>query len=555
MIPSLKTLASLVCLLTTALLTSGAVSGVEGQSPAAQGSDTNATVTVLSICGKSDTYPSATDSVFKPSAQKIEFGTGLVELTIASTEIINDRPVDAKQAADPNLCLWHTLRVGTNVSTTGEVAGFADDATASRGGGGGKLDPEAFARLEKLMDNLPDDGHRLPGYGNRIMVRVERGENVTARFYDRAHLPDEILEMIRLTGARVKVITPLFQPDKIWTGHDPQALGLPVQKTGHFDSSSLSPDGSIGVAHDFVTKTLTVFKMAPGSANRWPANPADIIRVIDEFWQPPVYGGYGVSSAFSPDGRWLLVTWGKRIGALLYDTSTWQPVTDPRLFPQDLKEYIPSSDWNLGVVVNDAGEAFVWDEQAHRVASKLRGLGEFEPAAVIHDRNGNRVYDTPNAEIQSAVFSPDDRRVAIYSGPDNVYKLRMTMWEVASGKLLREFWPIASNGSFSTTYISGQPTWWNNGQWLLAGYSTGAGEGLWDAETGRFIGTFDATGCHQPAVTVVVAGNKLFQQCIVPRGEQGAVLEWSVDAVKKQIADYSTKKLSGFAGSSQPPAQ
>jgi hypothetical protein len=539
MIRSLKTLASLVCLVITALLTSGAVSGVDAQSPVSEGSDTSPTVTVSSICGKNSTYDSITTDASKPSAQKISFGTAPVELTITSTEV-DERPVNSKQASTPDFCFWHVLWFGVNVSTVGEVSSFADGEGASRGGGGGKLDPEAFARLEELMVHLPDDGHRLPEFGNRIMVRVERGENVTVRVYDRAHLPDEILEMIRLTGARVKVVTPVFKPDDVWTGDEAESLGLGIERTRGRNANAFSPDKSIGVVHDFVTKTLTVYKVTPSSANGWPQDKNDILRVIDEFWQPPVYGGYWVNTEFSPDGRWLLVTWGNRIGALLYDTSTWEPVNDLHLFPQSLKEYLPSPDWDLGVAVTDAGEALIWDQQSHRILSKLPALGEFEPAPTIHDRNGNRVYDTPSAEIRFAAFSPDEKRVAIYSGPDNVYKLRLTVWDVASGKMLREFWPIASSGSFSTTYISGKPTWWNDGRWLLAGYSTGAGYGLWDAQTGQFLGTFDAAGCRQAADSVVSAGDKLFQQCVVPRGEKGGALQWSVESVKQQIVSWQS---------------
>jgi len=60
---------------------------------------------------------------------------------------------------------------------------------------------------------------------------------------------------------------------------------------------------------------------------------------------------------------------------MLYDTAVWEPVTDPRLFPQNLKEYLPSPDWNLGVAVTDAGETLIWDQQSHRNLSKLPGLG------------------------------------------------------------------------------------------------------------------------------------------------------------------------------------
>jgi len=538
MIWSWKALVSLSGLLIAALLASKAASQAQAQSPVAASSDADATVTASSVCGKNETYESATADASKPSTQTIPFGKAPIELTIISTEPV-DRPVSAKEASRPDFCWEDVLSVGVNVSTTGEVSSFTNGAGAFRGGGGGKLDPEVFARLEKLMDHLPDDGHRLPGYGNRIMVRVERGGNVTVRFYDRAHLPDEILEMIRLTGARVKVITPVFQADRVLTGEETQGLGLlPPAKARHFNSNTFSPDGSIGVVHDFVTKTLTVYKVTPSSANGWPRDKNDILRVIDEFWQPPVYGGYWVNTEFSPDGRWLLVTWGNRVGALLYDTSTWQPVTDPRLFPQSLKEYLPSPDWKLGVAVTNAGEALIWDQQSHGILSKLPGLGEFEPAPGIHDQSGNRVYDIPSAEIQSAAFSPDAARVAIYSGPDNVYKLRLSVWDVQSGKMLRGLWPVEWMG-----FPSGNPIWWNDGRWLIAPYSSqfsSGGFGLWDVETGHFLGSFGGPECNQPE-NPITSGTRLLQPCFTGKAPDGSilhdkVLEWDMDSVTKQIA-------------------
>lgn len=307
----------------------------------------------------------------------------------------------------------------------------------------------------------------------------------------------------------------------------------------NYDALSVSPDGSTGVLHDFTTKTLTVY-----AAGAWPENgglPKDgkIVRVIPEFWQPPVYGGYVVNSEFSPDGRSLLVTWGNRIGALLYDTGTWQPITDTRLFPQNLKEYLHSPDWSQGIAVTGDGETLVWDWQKHRVLSKLPGLGEFEPAPVVTDKPGHRIYDTPSAEIRSVAFSPDRARVAIYSGPESIFKLRLSIWDIETGKEERDLRPVAW-----TSYPSGEPVWWDNGQLLLAPYSSqfsGGGVGLWDTETGRFKGSLGSLENCEPHSRLVVAGDKLLQQCSAGKGQDSRVLEWSLTAVQKQSEDFANE--------------
>jgi hypothetical protein len=158
------------------------------------------------------------------------------------------------------------------------------------------------------------------------------------------------------------------------------------------------------------------------------------------------------------------------------------------VFPQNLKEYLHTSDWNLGVAVTEAGETLVWDQQAHRVVSKLQGLGELEPAPIITDQQGHPTYTIPSAEIQFASFSPDRTRVAIYSGPDDRSKLHVSVWDVESGRKARDFWPEAS-----ILPPSGEPLWWNKGRWLLA--SGPGGKAVWDVITGRFQGSLNLSGC------------------------------------------------------------
>ncbi len=284
--------------------------------------------------------------------------------------------------------------------------------------------------------------------------------------------------------------------------------------------------------HSFVTKTLTVYQGSVWPQNGGMPEGGKIIRVIPEFWQPPQHGGYWVNGEFSPDGHYLLVSWGQRIGALLFDTTSWEPVTDRRLFPQNLKEYLHSPDWNLGIAVADDGDALVWDEQSHRIVSKLPGFGELEAPPVITDRDGHRVYTAGMGEIQSAAFSPDRTSVAIFGGPDDIFKLRLSIFDIQSGRKERDLRPVAW-----TSYPSGGLVWWNDGHWILAPYSSqfsGAGTGVWDSKTGRFLGNLDFFGCDA-RVSPVIAGTTLLQTCFMGNGHDDNLLEWSVDGVRKQI--------------------
>ena len=538
------------CVLSCLLLTGpGALSAVAAQTvPPPVSPAQPATITASSICGAGATYDQLTGASTTPPPHIIPMGAAPVELTITSTNF-NDRPVDAKTAASPTFCTESTTFVGVDVSTAGEIHTFRSGAFGSQGGGG-RLPADDFARLESLTDDLSDDGHRVPPANRRIVVRVQRNGAQTVRLYDKANLPDEIIEMIRLTGARIKIQSPVFQPNKVWSPEEAQSLDLPgtARPWGIRNPFIVSPDGSVGVLHDFVTKTLTVYRGSDWPERGMP-DKSRIIRVLQEFWQPDVYGGYAVGGEFSPDGQYLLVRWGGHIGAMLYDTTTWQPVTDPRLFPQNLKEYLPSPDWDLGIAVTDAGETLIWDEQSHRVMSKLPGLGEFEAPPVITNQQGNRIYTTPSAEIQSAAFSPDRTRVAIYSGPDNIAKLRLSVFDIESGQKLRDLWPVAW-----TSYPNGQPVWWNNGRWLLAHYASqysGSGIGLWDVDTGRFKGTLDlATEKCDTRDDLIVSGSRLLQRCFLGKDQQGKVLEWTVDGIGKQM-DSAANPLAAEPASNQ----
>lgn len=398
----------LACILFSAAVTGHPTQAqTKAQSPPSSGQEK--TITVSSVCGSRATYDGLTNPWRHPGgSQKIPLGTAPVELTIESTEF-DDRPVTAKNASFPGFCWDRSLSVGVIISKAGEGYSFANGEGSLRGGGG-KIPAESFARLQTLMANLPDDHHRVPPPERMIVVAVEENGFSNVRLYDSADLPGRIVEMIRLTGARIKIVTPIFQPDKTSppakTGSLDLARGVATfqDRCGLFKNS----DGSIGVAHDWAAKTLTVYNTSNWTACG-PPEAAKIIRVIQEFWQPNGPGGYVVKGEFSPDGRFLLVSWGNRIGALLYDTGTWKPVTDPHLILQNLKEYLHSSDWSLGIAVTDAGEAVVWDARAHRVLSKLPGLGEFEAAPATLDQQGNRILTTPTRRSCPQPFLPTAR--------------------------------------------------------------------------------------------------------------------------------------------------
>src|SRR5215469_11961956 len=94
------------------------------------------------------------------------------------------------------------------VSTEGTVSMMRYTPGGAQGGGPSKLEDEGFRRLGALMADLPDDHSRLPPPGRRLVVQVASQTGILARVYDRANLPESILEMLRIVGADAGPIFP-----------------------------------------------------------------------------------------------------------------------------------------------------------------------------------------------------------------------------------------------------------------------------------------------------------------------------------------------------------
>jgi len=202
--------------------------------------------------------------------------------------------------------------------------------------------------------------------------------------------------------------------------------------------------------------------------------------------------------------------------------------------------------------VTESGNALVWDQQAHRIVSELPGLGEFEQVIHATDAQGHEIPYEPSAEVRGAAFSPDGTRVALYHGPDNVFKLRLSIFDVRGGTKDRDLWPAEW-----MSYASGQPVWWNDGRWVVAPWASqfsGKGVGIWDAQTGRFIGNLELSGCDA-SVAQVAEGARLSQAC-TKGDELDKVLEWNVESVHKQLESHNLQSVKSVdANTSPPPTQ
>ena len=425
-----------------------------------------------------------------------------IELVITSIEG-DDTPVPAKISPLHAWC-YHVTWGGIKVSAAGTGFAFLDDTGNRRGGWGGKFAPETLARLHQIIESLPEDARRLPARGHRVVVQSYGTVPVNARVYDRAHLPDVILEMIRITDARVSIPIRSFQPTRQWNIDDPREVVS--SSSGVVKAFGLAPSETFELGKTFAESSdgnLIAICEQVYNGHRIRVYSGGIAKPSLELILPQ-YGRHAIIPVFigfSPDNKLFLIETDAP-ETRLFDTRTWKQVTDaPQLNTRAVK-YIPSQGWTRAVTVDDKEKVNLWDAVAGRVISSL----DF----------GN--------EIQSVSFSPNGGLFAVSSGPGEGRPAKLSLWDSNSGRPLRELWPIQWRAK-----VQGTPLWWDRGRLLVApirGQFSPSGVGVWDDSTGRLQGTLAGCGSGN----ILVEGERLFQSC-----PEGKVLEWNPEEVRKSI--------------------
>jgi WD40 repeat protein len=220
---------------------------------------------------------------------------------------------------------------------------------------------------------------------------------------------------------------------------------------------------------------------------------------------------YATDTYFSPDGRSLLVVT-SRPEVRLFNTSTWEQVTDTTLIPPGAIGYTPSADWKLGVAQLGPNQTLLWDTVNHRTIAPLKLDGKLTWAA----------------------FSPDDQVLTFATTPTEGQTHQVSRLSTETLLKLPELWPAAWHSK-----VSGPLLWWGNGRFLIAGFSaeyTAGGLALWNSSTGRLVGTFQ--GCVNSGESLVLQGNRLLSVCPVVPDYPGGVTDWTMDEVLKTATQW-----------------
>jgi hypothetical protein len=458
-------------------------------------------------CGDSARYDDVT-AIGRRILGNTNENSAQIELAIFSVEKYDSR-TGPEGLSNDEFCSSHTSVAGVQVATTGEVQRFSMQFGMTSGGGmgGGQLDAADLSLLKLLMGLLPDDHHLVPQPSQRILVSTVRNGTVKIHLYDRQHLPDGVTEMIRMTGSGIGFPAHVFTPSHSWTRKEAaQAKAVPGQFVGDWVANigrtlAISSDGSLFTAQDHDKENLHIYHTVGG------ASAPQLVHTIAE--NPDGRRRiYATSTYFSPDARLLLIVT-NRPEVRLFSTSTWEQVTEAGLITPGTIGYIPSADWKLGVIQLEPNQTLLWDGVNHRTVGALK----------------------LNGQLSWAVFSPDDQVLTFATKSTEGQTVELTRMSTKTLLDLPELWPVAWHSK-----LSGPLLWWENGRFLIAGYSadnTVGGLALWDSSSGRLVGTFQ--GCVNSGESLVLQGNRLLGVCPVIPDYPGGVTDWILDGLKTSV--------------------
>ena len=424
------------------------------------------------------------------------------------------------------------------VSSAKTVSMVRVTAMAIQGGGPSKLTDQDFKRLSILMADLPDDHSRLPPKGRRLVVQVVGQTGTLARVYDRANLPESVLEMLRIVGADTWPIFPFpdFEPEQSWNRGDFAQVNPDINKTslerGVDRILAKSPDHSLTVVEtnpsQFFDSTVNVEKLTKAREKPFDLNEIETVlrikdsrsgSVIHEI-RDPMNGRsvvYMYAARFTPDGHYLLVM-SSIPDIRIYDVFSWQLLSHLPHVPNAAVAYYPSSDWRHAVVALSTGEIELRDSDANRTLAQI----DF----------GDR--------LQSVSYSSDDSQVAVVTvgyAEDGSYRCNLRTWRTSTGELLHELRPLEATPRDGF----GEPVWTPDGKYLLSltreGHFGREGVvGIWNTESGRYRGAL-AGGCNElaspPYSRFVLSGKYFYMTC-----GSDWILKWNVEHVLQEISDF-----------------
>ncbi len=429
---------------------------------------------------------------------------------------------------------------GYVISSSGEVSSFSHTSFSTKGGCCSQMSVDELRRANEILAELPSDGYRLPPNGRRLLVQRPEKSSVNVRVFDLAFLPDEVLELLRVTKARIRTIIPSFEPETTISEPTPFDLkAFAISADGRFAVTTRGSD-ALRVRHLLTTKDAS--------------REFDIVALPQNAFVP-------AGLTLSPDGSTLIAGgWGTMV---LYDTRTWRvtkhivaPAID-RKYPNFSRHHFIEGGKYLLFETGEFGKR-VFDTGTWNEVLKLRSIPSdalyyydspdskralFQASGKLILRNGTLLRDLlilGEDEFERASFSPTGKLVAVVTaglereGDQTRRVVRIRIWDAANGELIHELRPYES-GSFENV---DSVEWARNGEFLLAATSSGGffsnrSIGVWDTGTGRNVG--ELTGCSRKVtgMRVLSGGKKIAAGC-----SDNRISIWDIGASLDEIHSF-----------------
>lgn len=429
------------------------------------------------------------------------------------------------------------VRYGCRISEEGQTASFQHTRFGSKGGGAPFIAADDWKRLQELMGKLPDDRGKLPLVNRRLIVQVREGEGWKNRIYDRANAPDEVLEVLRLTGYGLGS----------WVDKRSPVREIEVHDAHHKGFLCLSPDGKslisgsrdeltfVGVETHKIEKRLNMPRgvslpneciLSPNGAHAIVAGLGEVMILDTTKWEvqgligePYIAGLRAIltSPHFTSRGTHLLVH-SSLPQLVVLNTENWERVSPFPAWPVDAVALYASED--RAIYHNAENVVALWDIVEKKLVAKLDEHGRLDRVA----------------------FSPDHSLVVAatrHRGRGDYWNTcRIRIWKTATGDLLHELRPFEQRVCEDVAALQ----WTPDGRYILAAtkshpFFTSRGIGVWSVATGRHRVEFE--GGPEITGVVLLPGEKT----LVAGGNDGKLRMWdaaaafqSIDGLERSLA-------------------
>jgi len=402
------------------------------------------------------------------------------------------------------------------VSVSNVIAYFSASSWGFKGSGFPKIDDVNARKLDKILSSLPPEQKHTPK-SRRVLVSVPEGNGWNTRIYDRANMPEDILELSRITKRSVPSIVLNINPET-------------EIKVYHRDSGglALSPDEKMLVSgsrkHDlivwnpvtrvkiFSTNVISKFALegllfSPNgkylvAIGRYKLIILDIIKWKQVAQFKTYRSRIAGTVKFTSDGKYLVASNPK--GIITFRVSDWQIVNLPDL-PKDTTTFFPSDDGKRMVIGRANRLTELWNSETHTSYASI---------------------STNNPPL-FAVFSPDNRKIAISSYyKKGSYLIRIQIYDAQTGQLIHNLSPNEMRHIESLDSL----LWSSDSQYVLGAASL---INVWNVNTGRHRGNFVGCSGRITGVTLTSDNKTLIAGC-----KDGKIRFWNFAQGIKKIKAF-----------------